>query len=178
MSVSEAWHPAGEGTPTPCLGIHLNRVMSVRLGLASVTRESVIEAPGAHGLCQVCLNATFEGVDARCQTTPLEQNTGDSPRRRAAEAGPSPTWGLSLPTCSGSLSPRPHQLRAVPEEPGGWLVGHPAHEALGVRPVPGLLLQLRVQVALLATISRAWIVVLQGREGHKGLQPSPCAECL
>lgn len=51
---------------------------------------------------------------------------------------------------------------------GGRLVGHPAHEALGVRPVPGTLLQLREWVALLPIISRPWIVVLRVGEGYKG----------
>lgn len=52
------------------------------------------------------------------------------------------------------------------------LVGHPAHEALGVRPVPGLLLQLCVWVALLSIISRAWIVVLWGK-GETGRPSVP-----
>lgn len=42
------------------------------------------------------------------------------------------------------------------------LVGHPAHESLGMRPVPGALLQLCVWIAFLAIISRTWIVVLCG----------------
>lgn len=53
--------------------------MSIRLGLASRTREYIVKAAGAHGFRQVCLNATFERVGAWCQTTPLEQNTDDSP---------------------------------------------------------------------------------------------------
>lgn len=45
---------------------------------------------------------------------------------------------------------------------GRWLVGHLAHEALRMRAVPGILLQLRVWVALLPIISRTRIVVLCG----------------
>lgn len=91
-----------ECTPTPP-ATHLHRVMSVRLGLASVTRESVIGAAGTHGLRQVCFDATFDGVGARCQTTPLEQSTGDNPCRRGAEASPWSLRGLSFPICSRSL---------------------------------------------------------------------------
>lgn len=69
----------GNASSRPRLGTHLHRVMSVRLGLASVTGESVVKPTGAHGLCQVCLNATFERVGAWSQTTPLEENTDYRP---------------------------------------------------------------------------------------------------
>lgn len=46
---------------------------------------------------------------------------------------------------------------------GERLVGHPAHEALGMRPVPGALLQFCVWIAPLPIISRTWIVVLCGK---------------
>lgn len=75
--MSEAGLPAGEGTAG--LRTHLHRVMSVRLGLASVTREDVVGTTGARDFCQAHFDATFEGVSARCQTTPLEQNTEDNP---------------------------------------------------------------------------------------------------
>lgn len=68
--MSEAGLPAGEGTAR--LGTNLHRVMSVRLGLASVTRENVVGATGARDFCQAHFDATFKGVSARCQTTPLE----------------------------------------------------------------------------------------------------------
>ena len=58
---------------------------------------------------------------------------------------------------------------------GAPLVDHSAHEALGVRPVPGTLLQLREWVALLPIISRPWIVVLWVGEGYKAISPTPCA---
>ena len=84
--MSEAGLPAGEGTAR--LGTHLHRVMSVRLGLASVTRENVVGATGARDFCQARFDATFKGVSARCQTTPLEQNTEDNPYRYITLLGP------------------------------------------------------------------------------------------
>lgn len=83
----EACHPAGKCTPAPCLGTHLHRVMSISR-LVSITGENVIEAAGAHGSAQVCLQVTFQGVGARCQTAPLKQSTGAVVCRRAAKAGP------------------------------------------------------------------------------------------
>lgn len=81
--VSEAVTRWGRN-PTSYPGTHLHRVMSVRQGLASVARENVIGAAGAGGFCQVCLDASFEGVGARSQTTPLEHSnvtvSGREPR--------------------------------------------------------------------------------------------------
>lgn len=177
--IGEACCPAREDIAR--LGTHLHRVMSIRLKLALVTRESVIEAAGAHGSCQVCLDATFEGVGAQCQTAPLEQSTEDNPCRSITP------WGLGFPICPGVPPPqvcaarwvRPGQGRGYLMSQGGRFVCHPAHEALGMRPVPGTVLQLRVWVALLPIISRAWIVVLGARgRDIKAVSPMPCAaEC-
>ena len=75
---------------------YLHRVMSIRLGLASVTRENVIGAAGAHGSCHVCLDATFEGVGAWGQTTPLEQSAEDNPGRSSSRF-PHLPWLLPPP---------------------------------------------------------------------------------
>lgn len=60
---------------------------------------------------------------------------------------------------------------------GQWLVGHSTHKAIRMRAVPGLLLQLCVWVPLLPVISRARIIILQGRrQKHaKTVSPSLCA---
>lgn len=79
-------------------------------------------------------------------------------------------WGVSgSPSALGVCSQDYAGRRPGLARGGGYLVtqgvrlvGHPAHEALGVGAVPGLLLQLCVGVALLSIISRAWIVVLWG----------------
>lgn len=102
--ISEGCHLQGNPCSEPCLGTYLHRVMSIRLGLASVTGESVVGAAGAHGSCQVGLNATFEGVGAWCQTTPLEQNPADSPTGELLkQAHRLP--GSQFPICPGSLPP-------------------------------------------------------------------------
>lgn len=144
--------------------------MSIGQGLVSVTRENVIEATGAHGSFQEFFRATFQGIGAWCQTTPLEQSTHASPGRRAEASH----RGSRFPHLLWEPAPRTVQEgnQAWPAERGGYLmiqggqlVGHPAHEALRMRPVPGTLLQLRVRVALLPIISRTWIVVLYGVRG-------------
>ena len=125
--ISEGCHLQGNPCSEPCLGTYLHRVMSIRLGLASVTGESVVGAAGAHGSCQVGLNATFEGVGAWCQTTPLEQNPADSPTGELLkQAHRLP--GSQFPICPGSLPPPPGLCRkvgkawpeeGVPDEPRG-----------------------------------------------------------
>lgn len=92
--------PAGNTCSTPHLGTHLHREMPVRLRLAAVTGEYVVEASGAHRFCQVRLNATFERVGAWCQTTPLEQSTDGSP--------PGEPLKQALPTPSSTGAQFPH----------------------------------------------------------------------
>lgn len=171
---SEACHPAGAWTNTlQPLGTHLRGVVPIRQWLAPITRESVIGAAGADGSCHICLKVAFEEVGAGSQTTPLEHSRGDEACRRA-QLPPLP-WECP---CRTGRQARPGQPRGYLMRPGVQLVAHPAHEALGMRPVPGILLQLGVWVTLLPIISRAWIVVLWGGGGGmEAVRTTPCAEC-